>query len=343
VEVPRIEIAPASQPKVIALEKAWQNDALKAPGNILALAPPEQPAQLFVFDGWRTIVELDLSGKEVGRHELALPDRQAMSLLRTATDAEGQRYFAATGIAQQQVHLFDSQWKLLWSYPDGEHAGIADVRIADLEGNGQPQLIVGYWDVVGVQGVSLDGQRVWANRSLQNALQLGIGDPDPQGRRKVICVNSRGTLVPIDDQGKQQPDIKIPNRALINVASADIDGDGKAEWCGLAAVGIDKRVAIGLDLAGNETWQFPLPDGVQQHQVETIVPAQLASGDGGWLFPGADGSIHLLTKDGQLVDRFNYGAALAGLAIVAGESGPLLLVSSADGLTAWNVRSPETP
>jgi thiol-disulfide isomerase/thioredoxin len=342
VEVPRVEIAPASKPQVIALEKAWQCDTLKSPGNILTLSTPDQPAKIFVVDGWRSVVELDIEGKEVARHELALPDRQAVSLLRTAANAEGDRYFAATGIAQQQVHLFDANWKALWSYPEGKHAGIADIRLADLEGNGQLQLLVGYWDVVGVQGVSLEGKRVWSNRSLHNALQLAVGDPDQEGRRKVICVNSRGTLVPIDYLGKQHPDIRIPNRALINAAAADVDGDGKVEWCGLAATGIDKRVAIGLDFAGNETWHYQMPDGVQQHQIEAIVPARLPGGDGGWLLPGADGSIHLLTKNGQLVDRFNYGAALAGLAIAATDAGPLLLVSSVDGLTAWKVRVPGT-
>jgi thiol-disulfide isomerase/thioredoxin len=342
VEVPRVQIAPLSKPQVIALEKAWQCDTLKAPGNILTLSTPDQPTQIFVFDGWRTVVQLDLQGKEVARHELALPDRQAVSFLRTATDADGKRYFAATGIAQQQVHLLDDNWKLLWSFPEGKHAGIADVRIADLAGSGALQVIVGYWDVVGVQGVSLEGKRIWSNRNLKNALQLAIGDPGEGGRRKVVCVNSRGTLVPIDYLGKQQPDIRIPNRALINATAADVDGDGKVEWCGLAATGIDKRVVVGFDLAGNETWHYQLPDGVQQHQIEAIVPARLPSGDGGWLLPGADGSIHLLTKDGQLVDRFNYGAALAGLAIAASDAGPVLLVSSADGLTAWKISSPET-
>jgi hypothetical protein len=60
-------------------------------------------------------------------------------------------------------------------------------------------------------------------------------------------------------------------------------------------------------------------------------------GAGQWLLPGADGSIHILSADGRLFDKFNYGAALQGLATVEINGQPVLVVASANGLEAWRV------
>ena len=56
-----------------------------------------------------------------------------------------------------------------------------------------------------------------------------------------------------------------------------------------------------------------------------------------WLLPGTDGSIHILGADGKLLDSFNYGAELAGLATAELDGNPLLIVSTQDGLEAWKV------
>jgi hypothetical protein len=326
------------------LERAWQCNSIGQPGNILVLHPAGEQLtpRIFVVSGWRAVVELDLNGTVVARHDLPIDERATIGFIRSEIDSEGRRYFAVSGISQQLVHLFDERWNRILSFPSEQHPGIADVRLADLEGKGELQTIIGYWDVVGVQGVSLAGERIWSNRSLQNALQLAVTGPNELGQRRILCVNSRGTIVPIDHEGKQLPDITVAQRAIIHLAAADLNADGQFELCALAALGVGKRVALGLDEQGRELWQYELPDGVHQKQIEPIVAAKLGATDGGWLLPGADGSIHFLTPDGQLVDRFHYGSALSGLALVDGSDGPLLIVSSGDSVTGWQVHL-ETP
>lgn len=338
IEVPRAEIAPRSEPKLLRLTKLWRAESVEEPGNLLVVKEEGGP-RIFVLDGWRTVVELDAQGKEVARRELPIPRRTGVSFLRTAVDGQGKRYYAAAAVSQQQLHLFDANWKPLMSYPDGKHDGIADARFADLDGDGQLELLVGYWGDVGVECVSLDGKRLWANRDLQNVIQVAVDDPDERGRRRAVCVNSRGTLVPIDGQGEAGPDARVENRALTKIAIADLDGDGVSEWCALAADPneLGHFTALGVSPEGEELWSYDLPEGLHKYLIEWIAPGQLAPGDGGWLLPGADGSIHLLTPDGQLVDRFNYGAALTGLALYASPQGPVLLVASSEGLTAWQV------
>lgn len=339
IEVPRAEIAPKSEPQLLSMSELWRSTEVKEPGNVLVIEEEGAAPRIFVLDGWRAVVELDTTGKVVNRHELPIAQRTGVSFLRTAVDSEGKRYFVAAAVSQQQLHLFDDQWELLLSFPEGKHAGIADVQLGDLDGSGQLAMLVGYWGDVGVQGVGLDGKRLWANRSMQNVMQLALADPNEADARTLLCVNSRGTLVPVDGQGEQGTDIRINNRALTNLVIADLDGDGTSEWCALAADPnrLGTFVAVGVSPQGEELWSYDLPEGLHKYLIERIVPGQLAPGDGGWLLPAADGSIHILTKGGQVVDRFNYGEALTGLALTSIDDNPVLLVSTPDGLVAWQL------
>jgi hypothetical protein len=58
---------------------------------------------------------------------------------------------------------------------------------------------------------------------------------------------------------------------------------------------------------------------------------------GQWILPGPDGSIHFIAADGKPLDKFNYGAALQGLATVEIDGRPVLVVASANGVEAWKV------
>ena len=62
-----------------------------------------------------------------------------------------------------------------------------------------------------------------------------------------------------------------------------------------------------------------------QQAVEPIVVGRLLPGTARqWLLPGSDGSIHVLAADGTLIDRFNYGEQVNGLATVEIDGKPVL-------------------
>jgi hypothetical protein len=85
-------------------------------------------------------------------------------------------------------------------------------------------------------------------------------------------------------------------------------------------------------------WSYDLPAGHPTLPIEQIIPGQITSAPPGqWLLPAADGSIHILSADGRLLDRFNYGAALCGLATAQIHGRPVLLVATAQGLEALEV------
>ena len=212
------------------------------------------------------------------------------------------------------------------------------MELGDLVGDGTLQICVGYWGVVGVQGVSLDGKRLWSNRSLSNVIHMAIGGADEKGRRNVFCTNNNGSLVALDANGERKTEISIPDRMFHWVVSADLRGDGQPLWCGLAAPKLGDNLAVGLSLKGEELWNYLLPAGVQPQPIEPIIVGKLTrEGPSQWILPGPDGSVHILTADGKLLDKFNYGATLQGLATAQVDGLPVLVVSSPNGLEAWKV------
>lgn len=338
-EIPKAEIAAKSEPKSLKLTRLWSNEELEQPGNLLVVAEGQTP-KFFVNDGWKHVAELDAEGKLVGRHKLEIPADDVVAALRTTIDKEGRRRFLGLASSRQQIHLFDEKWQTLLSYPpDRDHAGVADAQFADLDGDGQTELLVSYWDVVGVQGVSLEGKRLWANRSLAHVFSMAVTGPESSGRRRVLCTHSRGTIVPINHKGEADAPIAVGSYFLRSIHAAPPDADGPPHYLAIASSGAGQDTAVSLNLAGEEQWNHPLPRGVQKHPVEFVVWGDvLGNGQGEWLLAAPDGSLHILSAAGELLDQFNYGAALSGLAIARIDGKPALLISTASGIAAWSVK-----
>ncbi len=338
--LPETKILPRDEPKSLKLAQRWKADGLKAPGNILVIDTEKESSRVFVMDGPRTVVEIDREGKTVAKHELAIPAEAVVNFLRTAIDREGHRYFAGSASGQQQMFLFDADWKLLVGFPGphvDKHAGIGDVQFTDFKGDGNLQLAVGYWGQVGVQGVSLGGARLWTDRSMEFVLRLAMGSADDKGNRTLLCTNSSGTLVPIDATGKPGAAWQAPGLMLETVVSAD-SGDGQTAIGAMARDAQQNPVAVGFGPRGEDLWHYPLPRGIFRTPVEPLTAARLlAGGKHHWLLAGADGSIHIVAAGGTPVDSFHNGSALTGLAGVRFGDASLLLLSTAKGLEAWEV------
>ena len=169
IPIPKADIAPKSQPKNHKLTSLWKCTELKGPGNILVVPQAGGAPRLAVVDSWNSVAEIGLDGKVVATHKLDIQQKEeAVCNLRTAVGGDGKRLFVGFANGHQRLHLLDQDWKLLFHYPadalQNRHDGIADVQFGDLDGDGTLRLYVSYWGVVGVQAVSLAGERVAFNR-----------------------------------------------------------------------------------------------------------------------------------------------------------------------------------
>ncbi len=336
----RATIAPKSTPVTLKLKPAWTVNSLKEPGNVLTYLEGGLPV-IQVHDGWKKVVELGIDGKVVAEHPLTMPsdvEEGIVTYLHTTIDGEGRRWFVGGASTRQQVHVFDHQWKRTLSYPQEKSAGgIADAQLGDLDGDGKLELNVGYYDVVGVQNVSLEGKRNWSVRSITNVFRIAVTNPDPSKRRGLLCTNDRGTVVLVNSQGQETPPVTVGNRFVRAIYAEDIDDDGQQELLAITATAPGHDTLVGLDAGGRETWNYPLPVGLQGHPaIEMVTYGKLVGTTGQWVVAAGDGSIHILNIDGTPIDRFNYGSALAGIGVVPGEK-PLLVVSHGAAVEAWTI------
>jgi thiol-disulfide isomerase/thioredoxin len=342
-EVPEAKIGARTDPKAFALEPLWKCNELKSPGNLLTVSSANGPPKVLVLDSWKSVAEIGPDGKVAALHALDLPEREAATMIRTEVAADGKRFFAVSGVMQQQVHLFDENWKKILDFPEdalkNPHAGIADIQLADLDGDGKLELLVSYFGDVGVHCVSFEGKRIWANRSVAMVSRIALWSPEPKGPRMLLCTNSLGNLVKIDAQGKSQGEISVPNRLIHWVVSSDLAGDQRMQLSGLYLEELGLSVVIGIDPAGKELWKHTLSKGVHRRPVEQIVAGRLTpSGHGQWLVPEPDGSILVIADDGKLVDRWQTGAPITGLGTATMDGHPILVVASTDAVEAWRVK-----
>ena len=93
-----------------------------------------------------------------------------------------------------------------------------------------------------------------------------------------------------------------------------------------------RQFAAGFDQEGNEKWNYELPSGVHEKPIEPVTTARLFGKQSQWLVAAADGSVHILGADGKLIDKFNYGSALTGL---AGARSVANRSSSSPPMPAW--------
>ncbi|HEY2881558.1 MAG TPA: hypothetical protein VGJ15_03980, partial [Pirellulales bacterium] len=341
--VPPTPIAPASEPTNLKLTKLWTAADLKIPGNIVVLDSPNGPPKILVLEGWNSVAELDADGKLVAMHDLKLSNDQPVVRLHTGVGKDGKRYFAGLADGMPQFHLFDENWNRVLSFPKPEDSAgsqVCDVQLVDLDGKGQLQMGVGYWGDVGVQGVSLAGDRLWRDNSLQFVLHIAATSPDAQGHRKLLCMNNRGSIVPLNFEGKAEPEIVVQNRLLENIFGADMQatvqsqgtgqmqGSGQFDYCAFSTNNDLENFALGVSLDGKELWNYQLPKGVAGLPIEAATTGDLAgNGTKQWVIPGADGSVHILAADGKPIDKFNTGSALAGIGAMKIGNRHVLLVS----------------
>ena len=338
--IPQAEIASRSRPKSLKLASLWRYTDLKAPGNVFVVPQPSGPPRLAVIDAMKSIVELGLDGKLIAAHPLELEKDEFVSSLRTAVAPGGKRLFAAFASAQQRAALLDENWKLLIHYPEdalrNPHKGIADVQLADLEGDGKLRLYVGYWDVVGVQAASLEGKRLTSNRQVNN-VRMAIGPAD-HGRRCLLCTNSNGPLVLLDSQLHEQEQVVVPGRMVQSIASADLAGDGRLQWCGMTGRKLGENVAIGFNLKGDELWSYTLPEGLQPQPVEPIIPGKVLSERGRPMAAARSGRVDSHRRGGREVGgQVELCAQLCGLATVEIGGKPAIVVVTPDGVEALRV------
>jgi cytochrome c biogenesis protein CcmG/thiol:disulfide interchange protein DsbE len=333
-------------PGKFEFRQLWQSspEELQQPGDVQVSSSKQAEPRLLVLEAGHTIAELDSGGNVFARHELPQHREKTDGFLRLARDAEGRRWCAASGVGWQHVIVLNEQWQNVLTFPEEEHAGIGDVLLADLAGGNAPLLYVGYWGGGGFQGGTLDGRMAWNNRRLDRVLQISPGPVDEKAKREVWCTSNRGTLTQFAADGQFVGEIAATGQTLTHIGPVPTEDSGlTGGYCGLTKSGAGEHAAIGFDAQGEIAWRYELPRGDYLHEVPRIHIVHLPGYKACWLVVAADGSLHWLTYEGELIDRFDYGAPLTGLAVGLQDETPQLWIATAQEVTAWQIHEKQVP
>ncbi len=335
-------VAPASDPQVLKMKQLWTNTELSAPGNILAVTDPSGATRYLVHDGWRSVIELNAQGSIVARRVLPLPQMAAVSQLRTTVDHAGNRYYLAWSLRDFQAHVFDAAWQRVLSYPPttSKHDGVQDATLADVDGDGQIELLVGLWGSQGVHCVELDGDCRWVNTDLPNVFSVLASTPAGKPAQLWVA-GAAGQPLVLDRDGISTAQ-NGPERDRIHHLFQTTTASNAA-LCGVSYAADGNRLVFGLDSSLKRTWTYELPAGSFPTQVAFVTSADLlADGQSQWLVAGPDGSVHVLSQDGRFTDKFHTGETLRGLAGARDSGVGMLVVSTPTGICAWRVLPPST-
>ncbi len=331
-----------TKPFEFEMKEVWSCDKLKAPGNLLA-AGSEWP-NLYVNEGWRSVAELNTGdGSVIAVRELELPEAASISRISTPRGNLAGNVFVATDLLARQAHAIDADWNVLFSYPEPEqdHAGIRDALIEDFNDNGKWQLVVGFWELLGVHGVDQEGKRAWSNRECGSVQSLATTPTSPAGWRRLMVTGDTGRIHSYNHYGNPDPPVRLqdPVEQLFLAANAGAE----SVFCAVSEDRFGRRKIRGLDRKMDELWSYDnVPGGAFTNRVHFVASGRLRIAGQPtpvWAIVGPDGSLHLISHDGRFNDFFYMGQAIHGVAFVERGDFNLLCLSTANHVTAYSMEA----
>ncbi|MCA9154951.1 MAG: hypothetical protein KDA38_09205, partial [Planctomycetales bacterium] len=202
------------------------------------------------------------------------------------------------------------------------------------DANNRLVLLVACNEPLGLHAVTPDGGTAWISRRFNTVTSIAV----QSAKRRILVTNELGELLPIDDAGGHDSPRPLGNWPLTRLVShSDVRPVNGSSLCGLSYEPNGRPVAVACDAELRELWTYPLPQAPLNSAVEPIVATNLLGGAGEWLFAGSDGSLHLVSCDGQFSDHFGHGTKITGIAARIWNNRPTLLICSPNGVECFAV------
>ncbi|MCH8045867.1 MAG: redoxin domain-containing protein [Planctomycetes bacterium] len=337
----KVEPAEADEPAKLGLTKLWTSDAAMQPENILVVAGgADEDDDVYVLDQYRTVVSLGADGKSIAKHPLDIAEADLVTYLRTAMGGDGKRYFVGGGAGQPRFHLFDEQWKRRFSLPEADDATqmISDLVLADLDGDEKLEVYVSHWQDLALYRFSLDGKRTaWPGESVRDVLSLALSPVDAEGKRLLLALGRSGKIRGVAADGKVAAESDAPDPTVQKLVVAERNINKDVFWVALS-MAPSRGAVVAMKGDSQLAWRFEVPGGFPQTAIEPVVWGHvLPGGQAHWVVAGADGGIHVIAADGNLVDRFHHGEVPRGIGLAKLGGKPTLLISSKSGVTAYRL------
>jgi len=312
----------------------WEIAELQRPGNIYIDRSDSTP-KILVFDGWRTIVEVNTAGRVVASHELDLPAETAVSCLRMVPlpikpptlDSSPPIQWAAFHVKGRQVFLFDKDWKRVAAVPDIgiEHDGIRDAMFTSDEPESAADLLVAFDGEKGVYRLQIgNGQ---AKRIIkQNVRTMTRAGDD------MFYVTTDGFSSVAAPQ-KSVPAITGLTYHRLSISPPELPSTS----CLIASELNQNWFACGFSPEGKINWQQPIGSQLFENEIEPVAFGKLSASMAMIAVADAENRINLFSHDGVFVGQVRTKAAISGLAVLEVFGVSRLIASSGASLQCWRL------
>jgi hypothetical protein len=317
-------IADGFQQAKLQTTVAWSNSSFKQPGNLLV----DDTGKIFVFDGWRTVVELNSVGQQIARHELGMPAQEAVSCLRLSNQGPTTNW-AAFSVQGKRIYLFDAEWELTAVLPDPEfeHEGIRDAQFADVDADGNDELVVAFAGTRGIYKFDLR-ERTTSQISQINADSLAKLD-----NRVAFCnPNELGFVANGQQTVKAQAGVSFHD--LVPVETGTV-----GEPCIIVRDKNQNWFAAGLGTNGQISWQQPLGSQLFESQIEPTATDVTVNGMKIFAIADVENRITIISQNGDWLGQHIDTEPICGVDLSTSQTGLQLFVSTASGVKCFDVES----
>ncbi len=334
-------LADLRPPEEVVVRQLWNVKELVQPANMIS--DETGSGTFLVVDGWRTIVTLDGMGKVCRRSEISLPPRESINVVRKSFTSG---LLVVYSIAGRHVHVIDDEGKELFRVFDAKGSSrVRDARLADLNGDGIDELYISWTGDRRTEVYRPDA----ADEKYQEFTELSwrdsaiVLDRDNLQRLIVCDEDSRLQLVTVDRGGVATvKTIATGLDSAVRVHTSDEVGSTSST----CVVGTDSRGEWKSVLLDSQLNQIAMVSvGPQQFttQIEPVAHARVnGSQPDIWSIAGSDGSVTLISDDGQLTDRWNTGNAIDGIAMIRSAGSLVIVLAGEQRVTAWQLTIPGT-
>jgi hypothetical protein len=325
-------LASPQTPALMNVSLCWTSDRFVQPGN-LRYRPDSAAEPLTLLDGWRTVIQLDLSGNEQRRRELDLDDREAISIVRGG-DRQKELGLVYSEMGRTARVLNEDLIPIRTVESCNDQQRIRDASLFDFDNDGQDELMISFTGSRGTEIRELTDDTVSrqiSNQSLRSATVIHTSS----GRKCLVFCDGDARLRYLESGAPQPVDVKCDLVAAIRVV-ARLDRQGQPVLCATGTDAQGQWTAVGLDDRLNQTWSVPVGSQRFETQIEPVAWGQLpGSRTGLWAIAAADGSIKLIGDDGKQVDEWRLGLPIFGLELVPQEQEFLMVISTEQTVRAW--------
>jgi hypothetical protein len=312
-------------------EKSWTNEEFKQAGNVIVLPTGNRisgSAGYLIFDGWRTLVQLDESGRTLERIELNLPPGVATNQIRVGSNSDKQPLYVVFSALGEKLFLFDESWQPAGIYPpaDASPNGIRDCQLTDLNDDGISELVVTFED----EGIHLVDVQTMKGEKISSIQSTSVAQ-----HRDDVVVTGEGKIGMLKTGLTNVEETELSFRRVATL--------GQDLLCGLGMTDNGRWNAVGFDNQLKRIWTLSIGSQFFETEIEPVAAVKTSDGDFIWAIADTENAIHLVSGSGKWLGDFQSESQLGGVALANQAGRVCLIVSNKTGIECWDLNLKSNP